>query len=380
VKVLHLLSSAGHYGAENLLLTLADALKRTACESVIGVFENTHTPNLEVATSARARGMTVEQIHCKGRFDPQVRVRIADIAVRHGVDVIHTHGYKSDVYGYWAARRAQLPIVATCHGWPGTSLGMRGYYALDRFILRNFDALVTVSPSARHILEQAGISAALISQIDNGVDCSAFASSHVGENPARLPGTAPRIGFVGRLSREKGIHFLLEAAKAVVAKHPKVSFVLIGEGPEHAHLEALCGRLGIAGRVFFLGARRDMPDVYSSMDIFVLPSLSENMPVTILEAMAAGKPVIATSVGAVPAVIIPEKTGLLVQPEDVVGLTSALLRYLSDAPFANAMGQNAGERVKTSFSAEAMAQKYTEVYRRIARKRTALVSALITRA
>ena len=175
----------------------------------------------------------------------------------------------------------------------------------------------------------------------------------------------PLVGFVGRLVPEKGGALLMRAAQQVLAVYPNAMFVLVGEGPAHQEWKALAGELGIGKQVVFAGVRDDMSEVYASFDIAVLPSLIEALPMCLLEAMAAGKPVIATRVGAVPRLVVDVQTGLLLEPGDLNALATAIIRLLGNPDLACQLGQNGRAHVAQHFSAEAMAKSYIGMYEQV---------------
>jgi len=164
--------------------------------------------------------------------------------------------------------------------------------------------------------------------------------------------------MVGRLGQEKGHQHLLKAATLV----PQATFVIAGEGPLRESLEAQAKQLGIDGRVKFLGHREDIQDLLAICDVFVLPSLSEGLPVSVLEAMAASKPVVASAVGGNKEVVIHGETGLLVPPADPTALATAIQSILSDPGFAARLAAAGNERVQKQFSAETMVGKITQIY------------------
>ncbi len=137
--------------------------------------------------------------------------------------------------------------------------------------------------------------------------------------------------MVARLDLQKGFEYLLRAARELRATFPGLKFVIVGEGPDRNEIEDMIQRLGLQSTVVLAGQHSDMPGVYAAMDVFVLPSLNEGLPMTILEAMAASRPVIASRVGAIPKVIKDGETGLLVDPGDTDGLRNALARLLTDS-------------------------------------------------
>ncbi len=362
MTVLQLISSGGLYGAETVLINLSRSLVRSGTGCVIGVFHNAHKPNTEIADSARRQGLPVEIIPCRGQADWQAVRAIRECIKARGIDLIHTHGYKADLYGYAAARALGKPLVATCHNWPGTSVALRLYALLDRFVLRRFHRVVAISEGVADTLRRAGVAPGRISIIDNGVELSKFAGAAPTLAREIQKGERVVVGTVGRLAPEKAYDNFLRAAQQLLADFPETLFVLVGEGPMRGPLEDLVRQLGIEDHVIFAGQRADVPGVYASLDIFVLPSLDEGMPMVILEALAASRPVVASRVGAIPRLIPDERTGLLVAPGDVAGLGQAIARLLADPDLRRQMGENGQAWVRQHYSAEAMVESYLNLY------------------
>jgi glycosyltransferase involved in cell wall biosynthesis len=297
--------------------------------------------------------------------------RIRDCIKRRKIDLVHAHGYKSNIYAYAAARPSRVPLVATCHNWPGKTISLRLYYKLDHLLLRRFDRIAAVSTQVVESLRRARIPASKICLVANGIDVSCFANSTASRQGNSTHSNSVRIGTVGRLVPDKGVRFLLLAAREILNRCPKTEFHVIGEGPERPELELLAGQLGIEKEVVFLGAQSDMPSIYASFDIFVLPSLNEGMPLSLLEAMAAGKPAVATRVGAISSLVLQNQTGLLVEPRDTLGLRDAVLRLIYEPGLRLQIGR-AGQRfVSEQFSARAMAGNYLKLYQELVDHRAA---------
>jgi glycosyltransferase involved in cell wall biosynthesis len=368
MRILQLISSGGFYGAESVLLNLANELKRSEHECVLGVFENTQNPNTEVARRAQESGLRTALIPCRGQVDRQAVQAIRSLVQDEKVDLVHTHGYKADMYGYLATRRLGLPLVATCHSWVGQSLSMRLYARLDRVALRHFDCVAAVSEKVAGQLLAGGLKPSRVAKIPNGIPVR-DAPSQVRGLRQDTWGTDPVVGTVGRISREKGLDVLLQAATRICNKHRRVHFVLVGDGPDRPVLERIARQSGLEGNVVFTGAKRDMSGVYESFDVFVQPSLQEGMPMALLEAMAVGVAVVASRVGDIPSVIVNETTGLLVPPGDPGELERALRVLLSDPERRRRMGENARNLVRESFSASRMTQQYLRLYDQVLRQR-----------
>ena len=362
MTILQLISSEGYYGAESMLLALARALPALGCGSIVGVFRDARACHGELETRAAQLGLQVETVPCAGRWDWKTVGRVRELVEAHGVDVLHTHGYKADVYGYAAAWPNRVALVATCHNWPSRLPSMRAYAAIDRLALRHFDRVATASGPVAEILSRWKVPAHKLKTIPNGVDMEPFREAAPSLRRELGAGGERLVGCVGRLVPDKGGALLLSAAQAVLAVFPNAKFVFAGDGEARAEWEALAVRLGIASKVVFAGRREDMPAVYASLDIVVLPSFQEAMPMCLLEALAAARPVVATTVGAIPKVIVPGVTGLLCEPGDAHGLSMAILRLLRDPELGRALGNHGRAHVARSFAAEVVGRSYIDLY------------------
>jgi glycosyltransferase involved in cell wall biosynthesis len=369
MNVLHLISSGGFYGAENVVSALTRDLRSMDNWAAVGLFENRHQPETKVAAQFLASGAELIRIPCRGRVDRDAVRFIRGLISSKKLDVLHTHGYKADIYGYLAARRSPIPIIATCHNWTHPTFAVRTYEFLDAFFLRRFDRVVAVSESIAREARQAGIHPDAITTIDNGIDLSPFSNAQPSLKCSQDNNGELLIGTAGRLVELKGLTYFLQAAQMILREFPNVRFVIVGEGPERARLEQLARDSGIADRLLFTGSRPDMADVYVSLDIFVLASIDEGMPMVILEALASGRAVVATNVGAVSKLVESGKTGVLVPPRDATRLAAAIRDMIKSPVLREQMGRNGQSRVREEFSSEVMTRKYLEVYREVLQTR-----------
>ena len=371
MKVLQLISSTGYYGAEAVVVNLSKQLEKLGVSNTIGVFQNAHRPNLEVAEVAKQQRLRVEILPCAGRMDWGCVRRIRDRVRGEGFDVLHTHGYKAHLYGYLAVRAISCPVVATCHGYrsvlpPGLArLRQQFYGAVERALLRRFDRVVAVSSELAEALGKARVASGKLTIIRNGVDPDGFGSACPSADLEKIKGGRMAVGLVGRLTEGKGHRQLFQAAREILVRHPNTVLFVVGDGPLKSRLEDLARELGIASSVFFTGKRSDMVGVYAALDIFVLPSLYEGLPMVILEALAAKRAVIATRVGAVPDLILEGNTGLLIEPADIPALGNAMIRLMTDAGLRRSLGENGAAFVRKQFSAQSMAGKYLELYQAV---------------
>jgi glycosyltransferase involved in cell wall biosynthesis len=233
---------------------------------------------------------------------------------------------------------------------------------VDRFVLRSYGNIVAVSEGVRDELLAAGVRADKISMIRNGIDLRTFDRAS-GLLKAELGWSEyPLIGLVGRLSGEKGVDIFINAAARVLKQRSDAKFVVVGDGPDRAKLDALIDELGIRDSVRMLGRRDDMPAVYASLDLMVSASRREGLPIAILEGMASRLPLIATPVGAVPTVVSDGHTGVLVPAEAPEVLATGIIDLLGDEPQRKRLGSAARQLVEDQFSAQRMTADYLSVY------------------
>jgi glycosyltransferase involved in cell wall biosynthesis len=344
VRVLHLISSSGVYGAEKMVVGLCEALPRYGVHPTLEVFDNAHSRNVEVADYALTFGVPVKLLPCGGRLDGAAVRRLRRDIRDLNIDLVHTHGYKANLYGFFATRGG-VPMVATNHRF---DTGPQNRF--DKPVLRRAAAVFAVSDEARDSLRTTyGIADAMT--IPNGVDPTAS----TGVDPSvDLP--HPLVGMVARLAPEKAPDDFLALAAAI----PRATFALVGDGPMREELQQRA-----TPNVHFLGFRDDMAGVYASLDVLIQPSYREGMPMTILEAMSAGVAVVASRVGAAADVIDDGRTGLLFTPGDVAALVDAVTALIEDDPTRASIGAAAQAAVAAGFTVDEMARRYAEQYRRV---------------
>lgn len=276
----------------------------------------------------------------------------------HNIDVVHVHS------GCWhkaalAARYCGVKkIIYTDHGrkFPDSAKVM----ILDRLVSPITRHVVAVSDNlAEYLRINVGIPGKKIKVIINGIDVNRFLFSF-----NQIPGnTCLRLGIIARLAPVKDIATLIRAMAIVHQHNPNLLLSIVGDGPERYFLESLVSELGLAQVVSFLGFRRDIPSVLKEIDIFVLSSLSEGTSITLLEAMASGKPVVVTNVGGNPAIVEQGVNGLLVPPGDSEALARALLNLAGASELRRAMATANINKVAERYSIQSMARHYEALYR-----------------
>ena len=364
VRVLHLLAPAPYGGLERVVGSLAAGLARRGHDvHVAAVLEPDGPPERHPFVARLAgEGIEVHPVVIAGRAYRRERAEVAALCRRLASEVAHTHGYRADVVDAAAARAAGVAVAATVHGFTGGG-GARGrvYEALQRRALRRFGAVAAVSRPLAERLRRAGV--ARVRVIPNAWDGAAPALAGA-QARARL-GVAPgafHLGWVGRLSREKGADVFLEALARLPdeADGPVVAS-MVGDGPEAAALRRKAERLGIGGRVRWHGAVEGAGELFSAFDAFVLSSRTEGTPIALLEAMAAGVPVVAARVGGVPDVV-GDAEAWLVPAEDPAALARAIAALRRHPARVQARVRLARVRLEARFGADAWLAAYEAMY------------------
>ena len=368
MRVLHLLAPAPWGGLERVVGSLASGLAARGHEvHVAAVLEPDGPPERHPFVARLARqGVAVHPVVVPGRAYLRERAQVAALCRRLAPGVAHTHGYRADVVDAGAARAAGVPVAATVHGFTGGG-GARGwaYEALQRRALRSFGAVAAVSRPLAERLRRAGVADGRLRVIPNAWDGGGPAPGRA-EARARLgvPPGAFHLGWVGRLSREKGADVLLDAV-ARLSDEADVVVSVIGDGPEGAALRRKAEALGIGGRVRWHGAVEEAGALFSAFDVFVLSSRTEGTPMVLLEAMAAGVPVVAARVGGVPDVV-GEAEAWLAPPEHPAALARAIGAVRRRPRLAQERARLARARLEARFGADAWLSAYEEMYAALA--------------
>lgn len=372
MKVLHVIDSGGVYGAEMMLLSLMEEQRRTGIEPVLASIGKPGEGEKQIEAEALRRGLLVQPFRMMPGPNLSGALGLIRYARENGFDLFHCHGYKGDILlGFLPRWVLHLPIVSTVHGWTSTGKvdRMLLYEWLDAMSLARMNRAVLVNPAMREHPRIAGRGIA-VEVVENGIDSAR--SQDVGLEPSVVEfcGKRPVIGAVGRLSREKGFDLLLEAIAGLVKGGRDLRVVILGEGAQRGALEDSLGRLGLTGRVLMPGYLPDARRYLQLFDIFTMPSLTEGLPMVLLEAMQAGVPVVASAVGGIPRLVAEGACGMLTEPGMVESIKRGIAHVLDDPGAAAAMARAAQERVAGRYSAAAMAKGYRAVYDKVVGEQT----------
>jgi glycosyltransferase involved in cell wall biosynthesis len=367
MNIVHLTASTFHGGPERQMLGLARGLPEEV-HTVFASFPEGGRCRPFLAAGRQQGFETVALQHDSPRFRKSV-AEVAGVLERAGAHVLLCHGYKANLLGRAAARRHGIPAVAVSRGWTGESWRVRLYERVDRLHLRFMDHVVAVSEAQAARVRRTGVRAEKLTVIHNAIDPERF----VDPDPryrAKLEKffRAPRrhiVAAAGRLSPEKGFDVFLTAAARVLEAQPEVGFVLFGHGALRPMLQQQVAMLGLGGAVVLAGFRNDLDRFLPHLDLFVLPSYTEGLPNVVLEACAAGVPVVATEVGGTPEVIEDGSSGLLVPPGDPDALANRILEALECEERLRDLGFMGRQRVLEKFSFPAQVQGYLDLFDRL---------------
>ncbi len=374
MKILHIIDSSGLYGAEIMLLNLMEEQRRMNLTPMLVSLCDLSDQNNEMAEEAKKRDLTALQFKMKRGYSLNSAIKLVHLAQEAHVAIIHSHGYKGDILiGSLPKHIRRIPMVRTQHGRTSTKkLSKIWFYeVLDCLIMRRMAAVVRVNRAEVRQQSVNCLPDAHSCIIENGIPELQFDPQAVfRSDPAVYEFCKDGfvIGTIARLSEEKGLIHLINALRILSQHNTTVKAVIIGEGPQRQSLEAMVNDAGLAGKILFAGYRDYAYNYLPYFRVFVLPSLTEGLPITILEAMQAKVPIIASRVGGIPAVLENGKTGILVEPGNPNALADAINQVRSDPQGSMQMGKRARETALIKYSSRRMAQEYQRVYDTILRK------------
>lgn len=366
IRILQFITPAGFYGAERWVLALANNVDpgRMLCD--LAVTEEGAEQDLSVADQYPARAGRVHRLKMQGRFDWNVIRKLEEVIRHRRIEVIHTHGYKSDILGLIAARRTGIKCVSTPHGFSGKVGWKLGtFIRLGIFALRFFDGVAPLSSELMNDMQRFKVPSDRLRMIRNGVDLLEIQPHMLSQNEVGDRRQNKRIGYIGQMIPRKGLPDLLDAFDKIYNTDSTLRLILVGDGPQRAELEGLARTLRGGEAIEFLGYRADRLALLSSFDLFVMTSSLEGIPRCLMEAMAVGVPCVAYNIPGVDKLIEDQVTGRLVEWGDTVSLASACMEILENPAIGEVLAQNARRQVESLYSARRMAEEYDTFFREL---------------
>jgi len=362
INILQLVDGFRLGGAETKLLELIKHLDKD--KNKITVCSLTSAGSLQ--RDFESVGVKVKVFPRKHRFDVTLIPTLVRFLRKERINIVQTTLFYADILGVIAARIARVPAVIS---WETIS-HEHAFYApryrrmAYRLAMKFVDRIVAVSKGVKESLIRGGITASKIKVIYYGVDLMRFNNQDNGKCKAEigLDGVFPVIGVVARLDKIKGHEYLLRGLTKIVERYPGTKCLFVGDGTYRKALEKLTQELGLNNHVLFLGFRNDITCLLNTLDLFVLPSVSEGLPNVVLEAMACSLPVVATSVGGIPEILVNKQNGILVPPRDPMAIATAILELLDNRERRVSIGLNARKFVERKFSLETQVNQFQKLY------------------
>lgn len=361
--IVHLASSAFFGGPERQMLDLARAMP--ADHHTVFLLFRDRGRSQDFRSRLEENGL---DSHVLGQDTPHLPKMIGEVAARlraMSADVLCPHGYKADIVGLLAARRAGIPVIAVSRGWTTDTWKLRIYEAMDRFCLRRMDRVVCVSEGQAVKVRRAGVRPEHVRVIRNAIRSERFAAGDLSARadllglfrfpPARI------VGAAGRISPEKGFDVLVEAAAIALRLNPEIGYIHFGEGKHGERLQRRITELGLEDRFLLAGFRSDLDRLIPALDLVVIPSFTEGLPNVALEAFASAVPVVGTAVGGVPEVIEHGISGFLVPPGDPEALARGIIEVLGSEDRRRSMGERGRHRIENHFTFAAQATQYRQL-------------------
>lgn len=374
IKVLYLIGTLDVGGAERHVVEVVRRLDKTVFQPSVC----TLSPGRALKPQVEAAGVRVHVVDFRGlKRGPFKAIAVANrffalvrFLRRERFDIVHGYLFHAYVLGAFAGRLARVPvIIASRRSLSYFKRGKPLYLIVERLANRMTDLLIPNSEAVRRdVLEHENVRPEKIVVIHNGIDPAPYALSGAGANIRSefgISAASPVVGLIANFIHYKGHLDFLEAAARVRAEFSGAKFLFVGDGPLRSDIERRIAESGLNEHVVLAGTRQDVPDLLGAMDISVLPSHEEGFSNTILESMAAGKPVVATSVGGNPEAVEDGVTGFLVPPRDPAALAAAVLELLRNPGRAREMGRAGRDRVEREFRTDQMIERLEAVYTRL---------------
>ncbi|MEP0355645.1 MAG: glycosyltransferase [Paraglaciecola sp.] len=366
INVLQFICPTGFYGAERWVLALSKHLDANVVRSDLAVTMEPGQKPLELAKEYKKLNLPCHTINMKSKFDLSAVDKMVELIKKENIHIVHTHGYKSDIIGVWAAKKAGIPSVVTPHGFENAK-----DFKLRLFIWLGCQAMkfaTKVVPLSQQLLDDVlsmGVARSKSLYIQNGVDLSEVEATIA---PKRDDSEEKRIGFVGQMISRKNIFDILDIFEQLHKKYPNTKLVLLGDGDARSELESYSKTLSCQSKIEFLGFRDDRLLLLKSFDLFVMTSTLEGIPRCLMEATAAGIPVAAYNIPGIDQLIEHQKTGLLAPLGEKETLQSYWEELLFNQEYADELSTNAKEYVYEHYSAHRMAKEYTKLFNELVKE------------
>lgn len=360
-NILQIIATLDIGGAERQLVELVKRLDKNKYNVTVCCI----TRGGPMEENLKKLGIEYHLLHKRFKFDFTVIFKLTRLIRQKKIDLVHTWNFTANAWGRLCAWVAGVPIIiASEHGT--FSPVLKRQILVDKLLSKCTDKIITVSNNFKECIERIEkIPHEKIIAIHNGIDINEFGTSVNNanlKNELKIDKECPVVGIVARLDPLKDHESFLRAAEYIIKKMPEVRFLIVGDGELRGKLESLAKEVGLSKKVIFTGFRRDITNILSIINVFVLCSISEALGIAVLEAMASSKPVVATNVGGIPEVVKDEETGILVPPGNPEALAESITRLLKNKEEARRIGLAGRRRVEKYFDIKLKVKKVEEIY------------------
>lgn len=370
IKVMQFICPTGYYGAERWITALLNNTDPQIVEQSLLVTDESHgDEELDLCLAVGQLGITVHKVHMRNRFDLRAIVKLKQLLKDEQIDVLHTHGYKSDIIGVLAAKLAGVACVSTPHGFENTrDIKLRLFIALGNFTFRFFDKVAPLSETLRDDVLGMGVKLEQIEYIPNGVDLKDIDRKRAILNQSLQPTKVENasshrtLGYIGQLISRKNVSDLILVFESLADTDDSLKLLIVGDGDERPLLEVQASKSVHASRIEFRGFVTDAIPIYVEIDLFLMTSTLEGVPRCLMEAMAMSVPVVAYDIPGVRDLVTHEQTGMLVPFGDTALMVRMCKKLLSDKFLYSDIVAKARLNVENDYSAKSKAMRYSGLY------------------
>jgi len=371
MKILHVIDSGGFYGAEVMLVNLVEEQLAQGLQPMIASIGDLNVKEKGLESEAKKRGLPVKVFRMRPGLNFKGARQVLQYCKDCKFDIIHSHGYKGNILlGFLPKSVRKPPMLSTVHGWtctPGTFTRMQIYEWLDGLSLRFVDGVVLVNKGMLQNPKIARLNKKKLFVVDNGISVSLPDPSlfePLDQDIVKFCKDGFVLGSVGRYSIEKGVDILLEAFRLLRDEVGNAKLLLVGEGSQRSQYESILAEYGLEDCVMLTGYRSDAWRYIALMQLYVISSLTEGLPITLLEAMRSKIPIVATRVGGIPNVLVNGQGGSLVKPGESSDLAKAILDQYREPAIAEKSVEYSFNRFVKHYSSKAMSENYNDIYKK----------------
>ena len=362
LNILQFITPTGFYGAERWILALNNNIDPEKVRSdLVVTTEKGRQP--EIVKHFNGNKCQTFEIKMNARFSFSAISELVKIIKQRNIDIIHTHGYKSDIMGLIAARMAGIKIITTPHGYGEPSdIKLKAFIKLGKFAQKFCDSIVPLSEQLVGEVKAAGIADKKIQFIRNAVDLKEVEEYRIKKKAGKDSEKKLRVGYIGQIIPRKKVDHILNIYNEIWLENKNIEIQLLGDGESRVEMEALAATLPCAESVHFLGFRDDRLALLSQFDLFVMTSSDEGIPRCLMEAIAMEIPVAAYNISGIDQLVMHEETGLLAKYGDQKILKKYWLKLLADKNYADSLAKQGRSFVTERYSGQRMATEYTSLY------------------